>query len=412
MKPQKKIVGLLAIIVLGYVAFAVYAYVVRKVLMLPYPFGTFVFNRIDQYMDFFNINFMVHERRPYVDYYSSYPPFALVVAWPFSLMADYASYEYPPVDIVNTLSAKISLGLFIGVFTVLIGIILYLFIKRSDVIKSICLRWLIAIGLIGTAPYLFMIDRGNYLIITIVLILAFAYFYEEHEYIAAVFLGLAIAMKIYPAFLLLLLFIDKRWKSLSISTAVAGGLSVASLLFFRGGVWQNIREFGAALLCFGGGYKEEYPNVYFCTGLTSLLRMPFMIWNDGVVPKKVPIMLIYVVLGSFLSLWSLWNLQREELLWKKLLILICLMVFLTPNSYMYNLLYLLPAIVLFLLSKESNKKWTDWCYLVLIGLLLIPKAYYYFIPEFFIGIQTILDGCLLLTVILFYNIADKEKKEC
>lgn len=411
MKPKKKIAVLLAIIVLGYVAFAVYSYIVRNILKMEYPNGTFLFMTIDQYMDFFNINFMVHERRPYVDYYSSYPPFALLLAWPFSLMADYASYEYPPSDIVYTMPAKISYGLFIGMFTFAIGVMLYLFIKKSNVISNKLLRWIVVIGLIGTAPFLFMIDRGNYLIITIVFCLAFAYFYEDNEYIAAVFLGLAIALKVYPLFLFLLLFIDKRWKSMGISTAIAGGVSIISLPFFYGGIWQNIREFGSALLSFGGGSASEISNVYYCVGLTSLLRLPFVVWNDGKVPEGINIMLIYVLLGTVLTLWSVWNLRKEVVLWKKMLVLFCLMIFLTPNSYMYNLMYLLPTIVLFLLSEEDAKRWMDMVYLLIVGLLLIPKAYYYFQPlYYFISVQPIIDGCLLLIVIFFYNLFDKKTR--
>ncbi len=412
MKPQKKIVVLLGIIILGYIVYGIYSYIVRCILKMDYPNGTFLFNSVDQYMDFFNVNFMVHEWNSYIEYYSSYPPLALLLAYPFSLMADYASYEYPPLDIVYTLPAKISFGLFVGIFTLLIVWLVNLYLKRAKVIKNPWIRWIVSIGLTITAPYLFMVDRGNYLIITIILMLAFIYFYEDHEYVSAIFLGLAIALKIYPMFLFLLLFIDKRWKSMGLATIVGGGVTVLTFPLFHGGIWQNIREFGAALLAFGGGYVEEYSNVYFCTGLTSLLRMPFMIWNDCKIPETFPLMKIYVFGGTALVLWSVWNLKKEQRFWKKILILLCLMVFLTPSSYMYNLMYFLPATLLLLVADDGGSKKTDTCYLVLMGLILIPKAYYYFIPEHFVGIQTILDSCLLLSMVLFYNIADKETRRC
>lgn len=412
MKPQKKIVVLLGIIILGYIVYGIYSYIVRCILKMDYPNGTFLFNSVDQYMDFFNVNFMVHEWNPYIEYYSSYPPLALLLAYPFSLMADYASYEYPPLDIVYTLPAKISFGLFIGIFTLLIVWFVNLYLKRAKVIKNPWIRWIVSIGLTITAPYLFMVDRGNYLIATIILMLAFIYFYEDHEYVSAIFLGLAIALKIYPMFLFLLLFIDKRWKSMGLATIVGGGVTVLTFPLFHGGIWQNIREFGAALLAFGGGYVEEYNNVYFCVGLSSLIRMPFMIWNNGKIPKEIPVILIYVILGTALTLWSIWNLRKESVFWKKVLVIIALMVFLIPNSYMYNLMYLLPAIIIFLVAKEGKDKKSDVRYLIILGALLIPKAYYYIIPQFFIGIQIVIDGCLLLALILLYNIADKETRKC
>ena len=199
---------------------------------------------------------------------------------------------------------------------------------------------------------------------------------------------------------------------MGLATIVGGGVTVLTFPLFHGGIWQNIREFGAALLAFGGGYVEEYSNVYFCTGLTSLLRMPFKIWNDCKIPESIPLMKIYVFGGTALVLWSVWNLRKEQRFWKKILILLCLMVFLTPSSYMYNLMYFLPATLLLLVADDGGSKKTDICYLVLMGLILIPKAYYYFIPEHFVGIQTILDSCLLLSMVLFYNIADKETRRC
>lgn len=194
---------------------------------------------------------------------------------------------------------------------------------------------------------------------------------------------------------------------MGIATLSAGISSLIPFLLFKGGIWQNIVEFGYALLSFGGGYETEVPNVYFGVGLTSLLRFPFMIWNNLTIPDWFPVMPVYLVLGSALALWSLYHLNREQLLWKKILVLTALMIFLSPNAYMYNLTFLLPVIMLFMLAPKSEKQWTDWVYLAFLGLLMIPKAYYYLLYEHAIGIQVALDGLLLLGLILFYNIFDK-----
>lgn len=411
MKQQKKIAGMITIIVLGGIAFGIYSYIMTQVLERPYPFGSFLFSVADQYMDFFNVNKMVFERRPYVDYYSSYPPFALLLAWPFSLMADYNSYDYPVWDIAYTTPAKISFVLFFGIFSILIFGILFLFFKaHKEYFKNTFFIIVTIIILIITAPYIYMIDRGNYLIVTIAAFLLFAYFYEKNGTVAAIFLGIAIALKIYPMFMFTLYFIDKKWKDMGTATLTAGSLSLLSLFFFDGGVWQNIREFGAALLAFGGGYPLESPNVYFCVGLTSLLRFPFVIWNDLTVPDWFPVTVVYLIIGTALALWSLFLLRKERKLWKKLLVLTCLMVFLTPNSYMYNLTYFLPAIVLFLLAEQSEKKWVDWVYVIVLGIIMIPKAYWYILPEHLISIAVPIDCLLLLGLILFYNIGDKETR--
>lgn len=410
MKQQKKIIGILLFIIIGYLLYGAFSLYGQKVLGYIYPDGSFLFWPADQYMDFFNVNAMMVEGRPYVDFYSSYPPFVLGIAWLFSLMADYKNYT--PHELVTMTEGKVSYVLFVGIFTLLIGVLLYAFLSEEK--KLFRNRFLLILTipvLIFTAPYIFMLDRGNYLLIAIACYLAFAYFYEKNETLAAVFLGLATAIKIYPIFLFLIYFVEKKWKNMGIATLSAGISSLIPFLLFKGGIWQNIVEFGYALLSFGGGYETEVPNVYFGVGLTSLLRFPFMIWNDLTIPDWFPVMPVYLVLGSALALWSLYHLWGEQVLWKKILVLSALMVFLSPNAYMYNLTFLLPAIVMFMLAPKSEERRLDWIYLAFLGLLMIPKAYYYLLYEHAIGIQVALDGLLLLGLILFYNIFDKSTRK-
>lgn len=409
MKQQRKIVGILLFIIIGYLFYGAFSLYGQKVLGYVYPDGSFLFWPADQYMDFFNVNAMVAEGRPYVDFYSSYPPFILGIAWLFSRMADYKTYTTH--ELVTMTEGKISYIIFVGIFTLLIGVLLYCFLsKEKKLFRNQFLLILTIPFLIFTAPYIFMLDRGNYLLIAIACYLAFVYFYEKNETLAAVFLGLATAIKIYPIFLFLIYFIEKKWKNMGIAALSAGISSLIPFLLFKGGIWQNIVEFGYALLSFGGGYETEVPNVYFGVGLTSLLRFPFMIWNNLTIPDWFPVMPVYLVLGSALALWSLYHLWKEEILWKKMLVLTALMVFLSPNAYMYNLTFLLAPIVMFILAPKSETSWLDGVYLVFLGLLMIPKAYYYMLYEHAIGIQVALDGLLLLGLILFYNVWDKSTR--
>ena len=409
MKQQKKILRMLLFIILGYLVYGAFSLFMQKVLGHTYPIGSFLFWPDDRLMDFFNVNKIVYEGRPYVDFGASYPPFILVIAWLYSRMADYDTYT--PKEIRTMMEGRISYGIFAILFTVLIGVLIYRILQdHKELIRNPFVRLIIVIGLIFTAPYIYLLDRGNYLLLAIVCYLAFVCFYEKNEMLAAVFLGFAIAIKVYPLFLFLLFFLEKKWKSMGIATVTAGSVSLLSMFFFKGGFIQNIIEFGYAMFGFGGGYQIEVPNVYFGVGLTSLLRFPFVIWHDLTVPDWFPVMRIYLVSGTALTLWSLYHLWQEQLLWKKVLILTTLMIFLTPNSYMYNLVYFLPAIIIFLLSEESKSIWIDRTYLAFLGLLMIPKAYYYILPGHTIGIQIAMDGLLLLGLILFYNVFDKETR--
>ena len=79
MKPNKKLVIFLLLIIAGYVAFGLFSTAIRAKGYV-YPDGSFLFLREDQFIDFFNVNQMVSERLPYVKYYSTYPPLILAVA--------------------------------------------------------------------------------------------------------------------------------------------------------------------------------------------------------------------------------------------------------------------------------------------------------------------------------------------
>lgn len=412
MKEKRKILGMVLIILIGYIGFGVYSYIMRDVYGYTYPQGYFLFSPWDRFMDFFNVNKMVSERVPYVEYYSSYPPFILAIAFIFSLYGNYIFHT--PQETSQTVAGFVSLMVFEVLFTGLYGLVVYKLIsKRKDGCKNAFLMIIAVICLVYIAPYIYMLDRGNYLVINVILFCLFIYYYDTNETLAAVCIGLAAAIKIYPLFFLLLYFIDRKWINMKYMIYVGGAVTFLSLLLFKGGLGANIIEFGYAVLAFGGGYPNESPNVYFCVGLTSLLRFFSFIGkeNVGIIPGWFPVMKIYLVYGTALTLWSVWNLMKERCFWKKIFVLTLLMVFLTPNSYMYNIIYLVPAIALFVVAEPGKKKWLDAVYLFLLGLLVIPKAYYYVSPENLVGIQTPIDANIIMLLILLYNLADKETRE-
>ena len=72
---------------------------------------------------------------------------------------------------------------------------------------------------------------------------------------------------------------------------------------------------------------------------------------------------------------------------------------------MYNLTFLTPVILVFLMKKEK-RTWKDYAYLLTLGMIMAPKAYYYMLHEHAVGIQVVLDGLLLAGLIIFYNLFD------
>lgn len=406
MKRRSRLLMYFFIIMIGFAAWGIYAYYVTNVKHMGYPYNSFLFNPLDRFMDFYNVNKMVSERRPYDDFFSSYPPFALVLAYPFSLFLPYSDYEYPVHGVMNLPEAKLSVGIFFGIFTLWILIAMFRYIQRCKIVSNPVLTLVISILLLIAAPCCFMIDRGNYLIMCIACMMMFILLYDVNETLAGVFLGLAAALKIYPVFLLTLLFVDRKWNMIKVTILTGGFVTAVSFLFFDGELFYNMLHFYYAISSFGAASGPVAAYVHYCVGLTSLLKVPFLVWNGFEIPDTVPLTLIYIVIGTGLTVWSIIHLWNEKEFAKKFMILTCLMVFLTPNSYLYNGTYMLPACVVYLCHDRTEKKYHDIVYILIMGLFMIPKAYVYIFPEHLINIAVPIDGLLLLGIILYYNILD------
>lgn len=408
MKQNKKLITFLLIIVAGYIAYGIFSWIVRLSGGV-YPDGSFLFLPGDRFMDFYNVNQMVSERLPYVGYYSTYPPLILAIAYIFSLLGDYTVYTVKEIAAMPV--GKLSYMLCFGIGTLILVVCIYKLIRKYA--GKRCPVWLAVIASLlctFTAPYIFMLDRGNYLIFALIFYTLFIYYYEDHEELSAVFLGLSAAVKIYPVYMIAVFVAEKKWKKVWITVGTAAVSFVIPMFLFRGGYIQNIKEILYSLFAFGEGYSSEVPNVYFGVGLSSLLRFPFVVWHDLTVPSWFPVMKVFLVCGTLLTFWSLFHVWHEKSVWKRLLVFTALMVFLIPNSYMYNLLFFVPVILVFLLKEEQNHTWKNQVYLWILGLIMIPKAYYYILSAHVIGIQVLLDGLLLALLIIFYNVCDFDTK--
>jgi len=409
MKQRKKIALVTGIILLGYLAFFIFYLIVRKGKGMGYPYGSFLFFPGDRYMDFFNVNQMMTYDNPYFGYNSSYPPLILWIAKLFSFVSDYQNYD--PHTIAVSHSGMASYVLFVVSFSLMIAIMMYYtFKKHSDCFRTKLGMLLVISVLILTAPYIYMLDRGNYLLVALAFFMGFVCFYEENEILAAVFLALAASVKIYPLFFALLYMIDRKWKKMGIFLLTGAVVSAIAMAMFVGDFYSNLYRFGVLVLGFGGGSANPVMNVYYGVGLTSALQFPFVVWNNNTIPESFQVMKIYLISGTILTLFSVWCMRHERMFYKKLIVLSALMVFLTPNSYLYNLVYMMPSIVMYMMAEPSKKTWKDIVCGCLLGLLMIPKAYQFYMPGSLISIQVMIDAGLLLLLVLFYDFFDRETR--
>lgn len=182
-----------------------------------------------------------------------YSPLAYIVVMPFALIAknqieDYLSGEIDLAELSQTTEIRISSSLFFIFWTILICLLLLkVFGFRGE--KKL---YLIVI-VITFAPIVHCLFRGNTVIVSTFFSLVFCAFYRSHnrwaKEIALISLGLATAIKIFPAFLALALIKEKK-----LMPIIRAG--IYSLLFYfvpfafaNGGfsnlafLWQNAVDF-------------------------------------------------------------------------------------------------------------------------------------------------------------------------
>lgn len=383
-----------SIVLAGMGLFFVFSYVVRRYLLLEYPYGDFLFYRHDVFMDFFNVNYMSEGLNPYLGYTSSYPPFILLISYLLTLILPKHLYS---LNMSMTTPGRIMYLGFFGLVTILFMAVIWHCLWKRGKTNSFLTNAMVVICCIFNAPYILCLDRGNYLILAIVAYLLFFYYYNKNDNLAVLFLSIAIAIKIYPALVLLLFLIDKKYKKLFQCIFITGFLSLFPLIFFKGGIINNIIAFVQAVLGFGGGYEYEYMNIYFCTGLNSFFRLiRRMVFGET--GGEGIFSLLYVVFAVLIFIISTVLLLKEKREYIRCLLLTMLIVFLPPMSYEYNLIYMLVPIVCLLVAEEKDK--TSFVLCVLLSVLLIPKSYIwlYGLPDC-ISISVLLNPMLIFLIL-------------
>ena len=272
----------------------------------------------------------------------------------------------------------------IGIFVLIYEIIRnYLTTKRYHAV-------LIAFLVVFSRPMLYSLERGNTIMITVLLTSVFLLNYNSENKVkremAIISLAFAAAFKITPALLGVLLLKDhKNWK-LALR-AILYGIIVFGVPFFflndnpfRSGI-QLIRNIQSNLTTYSRW-----------SGLTmeACLRSAGVRLSDTVVIIMKYLICGFLVFGSFMV--------KDK--WKKVMMISLVLVTAPSHSGNYCMLYMIPSFVLFMNEKEH--KAIDWLTFILILFTLQPYLNVintnYFRPQI----------CLLLFsgAMIFYTIRE------
>lgn len=228
-------------------------------------------------------------------------------------------------------------------------------------------------------PVLFLFERGNCENYLFIFLWLFIYFYRENKFqLSALFLSLAICMKLYPAVFIVLFIKQKKYKEIVLVAIYSVLITFTCLLFFKGGFNNNLQYIYSGfsnLKSLGYFVNNNYvqEGVSFYTFIKPILIYfnGFSVINLESYGFKIFYYLICLTVAAFTSLYIL---LIEKELWKNVFLLTALMLLLPFMSCPYKLIHLYLSLFLFVNSKPDK---TDFFYSVIFVMLLIPASYWY-----------------------------------
>ena len=340
----------------GYAAMFGWIYFSNWLLAFPgYPSSTFLFIPEERFQDYANMIKMSVGLDPYNTHSrSSYPPFANLCFWLFSLF---------PLELGLIVYILIPIPLFwLWGQNALFGL------SRIVRYAGGALLFILSYGV------LLCIDRANFDLYIVAFVIGWWWLYDRPgwraEVCRAVLMSAAVAGKLYPVMLLLIVFKDRRWRELILVITSALGLTLVSAACFNGGAAKAFHDW---FYMTGAMQTETAIHTHFSLNLNSNVKtLAYLVKGVDDIAASILGAYTWLVLGILAG--AIWWLLRTGLeRWRVLSLLVVLMLVLPSVSGDYklaHLLLLLPA----LLRAELGREQREWL-LICVGLLLVPKAY-------------------------------------
>jgi len=360
LEKKAKVLILCFIVVMGFFIGVALNYYRGAYLQLPYPNNTFLSIPSVRFSDYYDVLRDGQSLSPYLEYKSAQYPFLAFLGYLFS-------------------SLSISYRVF---FLLVSGLFLFFsihYLRIGTWFESLTPIFVIPFL---SYPFLFTVDRGNFEILLFVLLLAFIFFFTRKQYlVSALILSCAIAMKVFPAVMLILFIPEKKYREMIISVGSTILITLISLLFFKGGLIPNLTFLLKFTIFSSNAIVSNFVainNNWVQRGVSLLTFIKIYYHEIGKLPVFIVnnFRLAYLLLaGIFMTFTTLFVIFIEKETWKRVALLILAMLLLPPISADYKLLYMFIPLYIFLDKKTISK--ADIFYLLMFGVLLIPKNFFF-----------------------------------
>lgn len=359
-----------------------------------------LFNKDDVFMDFFN-SVVDCSGDAYGESGVIYPP--LVVLF-YKFCSTFFNIDSMKASEVR----ETSLGMIIFVCFTIVSYILFAKLIYKYKNGSFANKSLFAFFTLFSFPMIYLIERGNIIVLVLPLLLYFVNEYDSDvkykRHLAYICLAISVAIKIYPVFFgLLLLKKKKNFKNILLCIFYGAVFFFVPFIFVGGfsqlGVLiHNILYTSSMFGSKGFGFKVSISNTFSLFG--HVFNHVRLFETAGTM-----FLIITVLAGLFLILFNKWN---ED--WK-IYAVISLIIILVPGfSYIYSVAYMIIPLLFFLNKKEI--KWIDYIYSLLFiaqFIFLVAKTDELFpsfnCAELNCNIATVVESIALLAmlVLLYFD---------
>lgn len=358
MEKSQKVTLLSIIILVGFTFGVIYHYILAYYLHAGEPYNTFVYPASQAFCDFTGMLPYIKDFAPYqqTSLWIVYFPLTYILMFPFSLFK-----PTPPVYLF-----------YISGF---VAYLIFMNIKMfscKNLTKMQNFQNIFIITLLSY-PILYNLDKGNIDMYLFVLFGLCVYAFKSEKYfISSILLALINAMKPFTILFLLLFLKKKKYKEFFFSIILTALLIIGGFMVLKGNFFDQICYLIKSVALFKSNYAM--PNIVGM-GFSSSLFMPLkgVFMQFYATPADiVNFIKIYGYISYAITGLTILFMLLEKSLWKQLTLIICNFILLPYITYDYKLIFLLIPIWLFINEKEKSR--FDLAYLILFGLLFIPKA--------------------------------------
>lgn len=204
------------------------------------------------------------------------------------------------------------------------------------------------ISLIASAPMVYMLERGNIIIIALIGIFVFLTYYQSKDItkrlLAYFALAIAVAIKIYPIFLLVLAFRKRNFRAGIVATAMVGVVNIIPFAFTGGfkGMFAyvnnliNANSYNFQNVTTGISNRGFFN--YFCNALG--VSTP----NKLVIAYTIVVFIVMIIVALF---------AKSD--WIAALATMMLIILIPAQTGVYCISYLIPVVFFGVLDDYKNQ---------------------------------------------------------